>query len=77
SLFLLFSFQGSVLFVAHTVYSVSFFILSGLFHSVKYFLKYFSVVFESKLPDVLFCRIVFSATPDYHTRLSFCRQVLF
>ena len=41
------------------------------------FLKYFSVVFESKLPDVLFCRIVFSATPDYHTRLSFCRQVLF
>ena len=77
SLFLLFSFQGSVLFVAHTVCGVSFFILSGLFHSVKYFFKYFSEIFESKLSDILFCCIVFLATPDYLTRLSFRRQVLF
>ena len=77
SLFLLFSFQGSVLFITHTVCGVSFFILSGLFHSVKYFFKYFSEIFESKFSDILFCFIVFLATPDYLTRLSFRRQVLF
>ena len=65
------------MFIAHTVCGVSFLILSGLFHSVKYFFKYFSVIFESKLSDILFCCIVFLATPDYLTRLSFRRQVLF
>ena len=65
------------MFIAHAVCGVSFFILSGLFHSVKYFFKYFSVIFESKLSDILFCCIVFLAILNYFTRLSFRRQVLF
>ena len=41
------------------------------------FFKYFSEIFESKLSDILFCCIVFLATPDYLTRLSFAVKYFF
>ena len=43
------------MFIAHTVYGVSSFSLSGLFYFVKYFFKNFSVISDRLFSNPIFC----------------------
>ena len=77
SLFLLFSFQGSVLFVAHTASGSAHLVYQGCFILSSTFLRTFRSFLTVYSQTRYFIFVIFSMTLEYLTRFLFSCQVLF